>query len=127
MKNRKPSHVVLWTLQVLLASLFLFAGVAKLAMPAGELAQQTGLPALFMQFISIAEVAGGLGLLLPGLVRIHRELTPIAASGLIVIMVGAVVLSALRISVGAAVMPFVVGLLLVAVVLGRRGWVVRLG
>lgn len=126
MKHRKPAHVALWTLQALLAALFLFAGAAKLAMPASELAQQTGLPALFMQFIALAEVAGGLGLLLPGLVRIHRELTPIAASGLIVIMVGAMVLSALRVSVGAAVMPFVVGLLLVTVARGRRGWVMRL-
>jgi hypothetical protein len=127
MKNGKSAHVALWILQVLLASLFLFAGSFKLTMSAGELAQQTGLPALFMQFISLAEIAGGLGLLLPGLVRVRRELTPIAASGLIVIMVGAVVLSAIRISLGAAVMPFVVGLLLVVVVLGRRGWLARPG
>jgi hypothetical protein len=96
-------------------------------MPADELARQTGLPALLIQFISLAEVAGGLGLLLPGLVRVHRELTPIAAAGLIVIMIGAVVLSALRVSIGAAVLPFVVGLLLVTVARGRRGWVVRPG
>jgi uncharacterized membrane protein YphA (DoxX/SURF4 family) len=123
MKNRKPAHLTLWIVQALLASLFLFAGAFKLAMPADEMARQTGLPVLFIQFIGIAEVAGGLGLLLPGLVRVHRELTPVAASGLIVIMAGAVVISALRVSVGAAAMPFVVGLLLVAVVLGRRGWI----
>ncbi len=123
MKRSRTANVVLWILQVPLAGLFLFAGVAKLGMPSDELARQTGLPALFMQFVSVAEVAGGLGLLLPGLVRIHRELTPIAASGLILIMVGAVVVSALRVSVGAAAMPFVVGALLVAVVRGRRGWV----
>jgi uncharacterized membrane protein YphA (DoxX/SURF4 family) len=127
MKHRKPAHVALWILQALLASLFLFAGAFKLATPVDEMARQTGLPALFIQFIGIAEVAGGLGLLLPGLVRVHRELTPIAASGLIVIMTGAVVLSVLRVSVGAAVLPFVVGLLLVTVTRGRRDWVVRPG
>ena len=126
MKHRPPAQPALWIVQLLLAALFLFAGVAKLAMPAGELARQTGLPTLFMRFISVAEVAGGLGLLLPGLVRFHRELTPIAASGLIVIMAGAVVLSAARVSVGAAVLPFVVGLLLVTVVRGRREWVASL-
>ncbi|HET8655936.1 MAG TPA: DoxX family protein [Longimicrobiaceae bacterium] len=127
MMHRKPVHVALWILQVLLASLFLFAGSFKLTIPADELARQIGLPALLMRFVSLAEVAGGLGLLLPGLVRVRRELTPIAAAGLIVIMVGAVVLSAIRISLGAAVMPFVVGILLVLVVLGRRGWLARPG
>jgi uncharacterized membrane protein YphA (DoxX/SURF4 family) len=127
MKHRKPSHIALWILQALLASLFLFAGTFKLTMPADALARETGLPALLIQFISLAEVAGGLGLLLPGLVRVHRELTPIAAAGLIVIMIGAVTISALRVSLGAAVMPFVVGLLLVTVARGRREWVVRPG
>ena len=126
MKRSKAANLALWTVQVLLAVLFLFAGAVKLGMPADELARQTGLPALFMQFISVAEVAGGLGLLLPGLVRVHRELTPVAASGLMLIMVGAVVVSTLRFSVGAAVMPFAVGALLTVVVRGRRGWVLSI-
>ncbi len=124
MKHRKAVNVTLWILQALLATLFLFAGVFKLTMPADALARQTGLPAPFMQFVSLAEVAGGLGLLLPGIARVRRELTPIAASGLVLIMSGAVTLSALRISIGAAIMPLVVGVLLATVVLGRRGWVV---
>lgn len=126
MKRSRTANLALWTLQVLLAALFLFAGIFKLSMPAAELARQTGLPALFMQFVSLAEVAGGLGLLLPGLVRVHRELTPVAASGLALIMIGAVVTSALRISIGAAVLPFVVGALLLVVVRGRRGWVLSI-
>jgi hypothetical protein len=36
----------------------------------------------------VAEVLGGLGLVLPGLLRIRPELTPLAAAGLVVIMVG---------------------------------------
>jgi len=124
MRNGKVANVVLWTLQVLLAGMFVFAGAIKLTMPGEVLAAQTGLPALFMRFVSLTEVAGGLGVLVPGLFRLHRELTPIAAGALAVVMVGAVVVSVLRVSVGAAVMPFVVGVLLVTVLRGRRGWVV---
>lgn len=126
MNPRNAVNSALWTLQLLLAGLFLFAGAFKLTMPAAALVGQTGVPAPIMQFVGLAEVAGGLGVLLPGLVRVHRELTPIAAGGLALVMVGAVVISALRVSLGAAVMPFVVGVLLVAVVRGRRGWVVSI-
>ncbi|NIP81548.1 MAG: DoxX family membrane protein [Gemmatimonadetes bacterium] len=122
MNHRKATNAALWTLQALLAVLFVYAGAFKLMMPAAELAAETGLPGPLMQLVGLTEVAGGLGLLLPGAFRVRRELTPFAASGLIVIMVGAVASSALRISLGAAVTPFVVGLLLLAVVYGRRGW-----
>ena len=97
-------------------------GVPEAGTPARELASQTGLAALLMRFVGISEIAGGLGLILPGLVRVHRELTPLAASGLVVIMAGALVLSALSVSPGAAVLSFVVGVLLVLVARGRRGW-----
>jgi len=126
MKRSNAADVTLWILQGALAALFLFAGTVKFRMPTDELARATGLPALFMQFVGLAELAGGLGLLLPGWVRIHRELTPIAAAGLILIMVGAVVLSALRVSIGAAALPFGVGVLLAVVVRGRRGWVLSI-
>jgi DoxX-like family len=121
-RHRKAANVALWSLQLLLSALFLFAGGFKLTMPAADLAAQTGLPAGFMQLVSLVEVAGGLGLLLPGALRIHRGLTPVAASGLVLVMVGAVVVSA-RVSVGAAVVPIVVGMLLTMVARGRRGWI----
>jgi hypothetical protein len=82
----------LWIVQVLLSALFIFAGGAKLAMPIDELSAAVGMPGLFLQFISLAEVLGGLGLILPGLLRIRVGLTPLAAAGLTIIMVGAVVL-----------------------------------
>jgi uncharacterized membrane protein YphA (DoxX/SURF4 family) len=125
MQRSKAGNVALWALQALLAALFLFAGIMKLGMSTSQLAQ-IGLPVAFMRFIAIAELAGGLGLLLPGLVRIRRELTPLAASGLSVIMIGAVLFSALRISIGAAVPPLVTGLLLAVVLRGRRGWAVSI-
>src|SRR5580700_2446054 len=83
----------LWIIQVLLGLLFIFAGVTKLITPVEALTKQ--LPMLsgpFIRFIGVCELLGGLGLILPGLLRIKTVLTPIAASCLVVIMVGAVVL-----------------------------------
>jgi hypothetical protein len=110
---------VLWTIQALLALLFLFAGGTKLAMPADMLAVMTPLPVMFMKFIGIVEVLGGLGLVLPGLTRIRPGPTPLAAAGLTVEMIGA---TATTVAIGggaAALMPFVVGLLAAFVAYGR--------
>jgi hypothetical protein len=109
---------VLWTIQGLLAALFLFAGGMKLAMPVAEMAQQSGLPGWFIQFIGVAEVLGAVGLIVPGVTRIYPSLTPIAAAGLVIIMIGATVLTAQG-GVAAAVVPLVTGLLATTVAVGR--------
>jgi len=44
-------------------------------MPLDELVAQTGLPGGLIQFVSVAEVLGALGLILPGLLRIRLTLT----------------------------------------------------
>jgi uncharacterized membrane protein YphA (DoxX/SURF4 family) len=109
----------LWTIQVLLALLFIFSGGVKLLKPVEEMAKQVQLPGLFIRFIGVCEVLGGLGLVLPGLLRIKTGLTPLAASCLVVIMVGAVVV-VLRMGGGVnALIPGVTGLLLVFVAYGR--------
>lgn len=107
----RKTLALLWTIQGVLALLFLFAGVVKLATPAAELAQQSTLPPWFLQFIGLAELAGGLGLVLPGLLRIRRGLTPLAAAGLAIIMVGATILTAAAGQIGPALFPAVVGVL----------------
>src|SRR5688500_1678046 len=109
----------LWILQVLLGALFVFGGVVKLMMPIEELTKQIGMPGWFLQFISVAEVLGGLGLILPGLLRIAPGLTPLAAACLVIIMIGAVVVTLASGAVAAALLPLVVGLLLVFVAYGR--------
>ena len=53
----------LWTLQALLAALFLFGGVVKLSMPIEDLTAAMPLPALFIQFISVCEILGAIGLI----------------------------------------------------------------
>jgi uncharacterized membrane protein YphA (DoxX/SURF4 family) len=118
-KGSRMAGVALWTIQGLLAVLFLGAGIAKLVLPMEELTQDVAFPALFIRFIGICEVLGALGLVLPGLLRLRPALTPLAAAGLVVIMLGAVV-TTLAIGGGAgALFPFGVGLLLVVVVYGR--------
>jgi hypothetical protein len=79
---------------------------------------------LFLRFIGVCEVLGAIGLILPELLRIQRVLTPVAAAGLTIIMVGATVITAMGGSLAPAVVPFVVGVLLsvVAYVRGRAAF-----
>lgn len=115
----KRTQVVLWILQGLLAALFLLAGGFKLAMPLATLAKLTPLPAPFIKFIGCAEVLGALGLVLPGLLRIRTELTPLAAAGLLIIMAGATTVTVATQGVAPAVLPLVVGILAATVARGR--------
>ena len=115
----KKANVRLWIVQTLLAVLFLFAGGMKLVMPLDALAQQSQLPGAFMRFIGVCEVSGALGLILPGLFRIRTELTPLAAAGLVIIMIGATVVTVLQGQIAPALVPVVVGLLASLVVKGR--------
>jgi uncharacterized membrane protein YphA (DoxX/SURF4 family) len=112
-------NILLWIIQVLLALLFLFAGGVKLVSPIEEMTKQLAMPGLFLRFLGVVEVLGGLGLILPGLFRIKTWLTPLAAAGLVIIMIGATVVS-LRIGpVGPAMVPLVTGLLAACVAYGR--------
>jgi uncharacterized membrane protein YphA (DoxX/SURF4 family) len=115
---------VLWILQVLLALIFLFAGSMKLLLPIELMMAQMPLPlpGLFLRFIGIAEVSGALGLLLPGLLRIRPMLTPLAACGLVIIMIGATVVTLTGGGGVSALVPLVVGLLCMTVAYGRRSW-----
>ena len=120
-------NILLWVIQVLAGCFYIFAGVTKLYFPPEVLAamgppNQIHLPDLFMKFIGVCEILGGLGLILPGLLRIKRSLTPLAAICLLIIMVGAIVVSILGPGVGAALPAFVGALLCVFVAYGRRSW-----
>ena len=118
----RTRNALLWTVQVLLAALFLFAGYAKLDMSGDILAKATGLPATFMRFIAVCELLGAIGLVLPGLLKIRRSLTPLAASGLAIIMVGATTLTLMEQPAVMAVLPFITGVLATLVARARRHW-----
>src|SRR4051812_29294361 len=117
----KKTRVALWTVQAILAALFLFAGAMKLVMPI-EVMQQgpIALPEAFLRFIGVCEVSGALGLILPGLLKIKPVLTPWAAIGLVVIMAGAVAVTVEGGSIAGAVVPLVVGIL--AATVARARW-----
>ncbi len=92
--------IVLWIVQVLLALAFLAAGAMKLTTPLAELAVSlpwtADVPGLLVRFIGVAEVLGGLGLVLPAATRILPRLTPIAAAALALDMVFATIFHLVR-------------------------------
>ena len=92
-KPTKALGIALWTAQITLAMLFLFAGVMKFVMPIKEMTRGSSLPGSFFHFIGAIEVLGAIGLVLPCLLRISPFLTPVAACGLVIIMAGATVTS----------------------------------
>jgi uncharacterized membrane protein YphA (DoxX/SURF4 family) len=117
-------NIALWIVQILLALLFLFAGGTKLVLPLEVLTSmgspnQVHLPGLLIRFIGVCELLGALGLILPGLLRIRPGLTTLAAAGLVIIMVGATVLTFVADGVAPALFPLVVGLLSASVAYGR--------
>ena len=118
-------NLALWILQTLLALIFLWAGGVKLVLPIEEMTKQMPLPGLFLRFIALCEVLGAIGLILPGLLRIRPGLTPLAAAGLVIIMIGATVLTLLTGDIAMALIPLVVGLLAAFVAYGRW-WLVPL-
>jgi len=109
----------LWTAQIVLAALFLFAGITKLLMPAAALEAQAHLPAAFLKFIGVCETLGAIGLIVPSLTRIRVELTPIAAAGLVIIMTGATVITIAQGPMAGAIVPALVGTIAAYVARGR--------
>ena len=112
----------LWIVQWLLAVVFLLTGGMKLLSPIEELTAQMPLPGPFIRFIGVVELLGVLGLILPSLLRIRPGLTPLAAAGLVIVMIGAVVFTVLTMGVVLAVVPLVLGILAAFVAYGRRKW-----
>jgi hypothetical protein len=113
-------NVGLWVVQGVLAALFLFAGGMKLITPVEVLSVMSPFPGEFIRFIGACEVLGALGLVLPWALGIRREVTPLAAAGLVIIMIGATV-STLAIGGGVlALVDVVIGVLAGTAVYGRR-------
>lgn len=110
-------NIIAWILQVLLAVAFIFAGFNKLKDLSGTMSMfgSLGLPAWFGLLIGGAELLGGIGLLIP-------RTTRLAAAGLVVVMVGALVMHATTIPGGLAkgVPALVLLVLLGGVLLLRR-------
>ena len=110
----------LWILQVLLGLFFaLGSGAPKLLLPPEMLPLPIPLPRPFVLFIGVAELLGGLGLILPGLLGIRPGLTPLAAAGLVLLMIGATVYQLAAGQIASALFAAAVGFLCAFVAYGR--------
>jgi uncharacterized membrane protein YphA (DoxX/SURF4 family) len=113
----------LWLAQILLAVAFAMAGAMKAAAPIATLAPQMvwpgDVPAWLVRFIGVSELAGALGLILPAVTRIKPGLTPLAALGLVAVMLLAAVFHIARGEWQALPMNVVLGGLAVFIAWGR--------
>jgi uncharacterized membrane protein YphA (DoxX/SURF4 family) len=83
-------NIALWISQVLLAIGFLFAGwmhAIRFQEAKKQMAWVRDVPEPLARLIGAAEILGALGLILPALTRILPWLTPLAASGLALLMI----------------------------------------
>ena len=85
--------VLVWILQIVLAVLFVAAGLVKLIRPKAQLQAQMGwvddYPDNGIKAIGAAEVLAAIGLILPALTGIGTIFIPLAAVGLVLLMIGA--------------------------------------
>lgn len=91
-KKSKTLHIALWVVQGLLAFAFGMSGFMKISKPADQLVQMgmsfvANYEPQTVVIIGITELLGALGLILPAALRILPFLTPLAASGLSIVMI----------------------------------------
>jgi uncharacterized membrane protein YphA (DoxX/SURF4 family) len=88
-------NIFLWVLQGLLGAAFIGAGLMKVSQPVEKLAKNMTWVSRYskgtVRFIGATEILGGLGLILPWATGIATILTPLAAVGLALIMLLAIV------------------------------------
>ena len=116
-------HVSLWLVQALLAAVFLLVGythaIAPIEVAVMRAPWAAALPVALIRLIGVAELTGGVGILLPAVTRILPVLTPLAAAGLAVIMTLAIPFHLVRGETGAIVINLVLGALAAFVAWGR--------
>jgi putative oxidoreductase len=116
-------NLILWTLQGLMALLFLLSGSMKALRPLEEVSKRMAwandVPAWFVRFIGIAEILGALGLILPAFTGILPWLTVAAAVGLVIVMLSAGVLHASRREFSSLGITVLLLALVLVIVVGR--------
>lgn len=84
--------ILLWIVSALAAFIFVSTGLPKVTASAADLTvMYQGIPVVLLKIAGVAEVLGGLGLIVPAATRILPILTPVAAGGLVLTMVGAII------------------------------------
>ncbi len=92
-------NILLWVLQILFGIYFTVIGVIHFTLPSGLPAAMSWMFDLSptLHYVSgMAEILGGLGLILPGITKIQTQLTPLAGCGLVMVMIGAIIWHAQR-------------------------------
>jgi uncharacterized membrane protein YphA (DoxX/SURF4 family) len=119
----KAWNIALWVAQILLAVAFGMSGFMKITMPIAELTEKMVWPGVvppaLVRFIGLSEFAAAFGLILPAATRIKPVLTPIAAVGLLTIMLLAAIFHATRSEFGALPTNLVLGAVAAFVAWGR--------
>jgi uncharacterized membrane protein YphA (DoxX/SURF4 family) len=119
-------NVVLWIIAGVLAAAFLAAGLMKVAQPKEKIvASGMGWAETFspgtVKLIGGLEIAAAVGLVLPALLGIVPVLVPLAALGLVLLMLGAIVTHARRSELPMAAVNAVLLVLAAVVAWGRFG------
>ncbi|MGL4178126.1 MAG: DoxX family protein [Dermatophilaceae bacterium] len=116
-------EIVLWTLQVLLGLLFVLVGLMVMRAPRAAIVERAPWAASGPEWapkaLSAAQIAGGIGLVLPMATGVLPWLTPAAAIGLVVVMAGAVLIHLRRHERQQLAFAGVVLVLVVVVAVGR--------
>jgi uncharacterized membrane protein YphA (DoxX/SURF4 family) len=115
--------IALWVVQVLLAAAFLVSGATKLSQPKEKLLKRWAWVEDFSQqtvrIIGVLEVLGAIGIVVPALVGIVPSLTPLAALGLVLLMIGAALTHLRRSEYSVITVPAVLLILAAFVAYGR--------
>jgi hypothetical protein len=113
-------NVALWIVQILLGLFMALAsGVPKLIVPVEMLPMPIPIPGPVLMLIGVLEIAGGLGLILPGLFKIRTGLTPLAGAGLGLVAIGGTAYQLAAGEPGNAVFALVIAALSAFVAYGR--------
>ena len=115
-------NILLWILQIVLGVYFTLIGVMHFIIPPNlppQMQWMYELPTWLHYVSGIAEILGGLGLILPAVTRIQTRLVPLAAAGLALVMIGAMIYHITRSEFSNIGFNLILALLLAFVAYGR--------
>ena len=119
----KTLNIILWIAQFLLGAFFFMSGFSKLTQPIAKLAEQAPVLAQVSQalikFIGTCEILGAIGIVLPALLRVKPNLTPLAAAGFTLLMVIATSFNLIKGAFSGVPITMVLGLIAFFVAWGR--------
>jgi len=120
----KALNIALWTAQILLSAGMLWGAGMKLFMPIDKLAAMwpwaAQVSGSFLKFTGIVDLLGGMGLVLPMLLKIKPRLTFFAALSIIALMIAASIFHISR-GEGGLIAPNIIFALMAAFIAwGRR-------